>query len=259
MTGTDVAVSEVLEPGQRSLRELADEANREHALVLEAGASMLEHAIRAGAALNAAKERVADGEWVQWLADNFADRSPASANSYMRLSRYEHEVRASGVGGVRAAAQYLVAIGAPHNRLGRPRHPTWMREEAVRLREEGATLRKVASELGVSHQMVLAWTDPERVRRHAAMSRARTRERRAAESAAARALKEQERQQAIKRAVRKAGAAEQELYAMGERMQDVMGQAHREATDPEKRRHYALAGEHYRKMRDEIVRALGVS
>lgn len=46
---------------------------------------------------------------------------------------------------------------------------------------------------------------------------------------------------------------------MAERMQDVLGRAHSESTDPEGRRALSVAGEHYRKMRDEIVRALGVS
>lgn len=72
------------------------------------------------------------------------------------------------------------------------------------------------------------------------------------------ALNEKEQNQAIKRAVRKAGGAMAELYASTERMQDVLGQAHREATDSEARVALSLAGEHYRAMRDEIVRALGV-
>jgi len=46
---------------------------------------------------------------------------------------------------------------------------------------------------------------------------------------------------------------------MGESFQDVLGQAHREEDDREAREAWARAGEHYRKMRDEIVRALGVA
>jgi hypothetical protein len=63
----------------------------------------------------------------------------------------------------------------------------------------------------------------------------------------------------VRRAARKAGGALAEAYAVAERMQDTIAQAHREATDREAREALALAGEHHRKMRDQIVRALGVS
>jgi hypothetical protein len=64
---------------------------------------------------------------------------------------------------------------------------------------------------------------------------------------------------AVSQAARKAGGAKAELYAMGERFQDVLGQVHREATDPEERAALSLAGEYYRKMRDEIVRFFLIS
>lgn len=60
-----------------------------------------------------------------------------------------------------------------------------------------------------------------------------------------------------KRTVRKAGGAIAEAWAMSERMQDVLGQAHREAEDMDARRALSEAGTHYRRMRDEVVRALG--
>lgn len=93
--------------------------------------------------------------------------------------------------------------------------------------------------------------DKMRIRQaHAAKERARM---------ARQALADQRREQAIKQAVRKAGGAISDLYAMAERMQDVLAYAQREATDREAREALSLAGEHHRKMRDEIVRALGVS
>lgn len=48
------------------------------------------------------------------------------------------------------------------------------------------------------------------------------------------------------------------LYADSEKMQDLLGQAHREATDKAQREALANAGSHYRAMRDEIVKAMGV-
>lgn len=50
-----------------------------------------------------------------------------------------------------------------------------------------------------------------------------------------------------------------ELYANCERMQDVLAQARREATSMEARRALAGAEQHYREMRDDVVRALGVN
>lgn len=73
------------------------------------------------------------------------------------------------------------------------------------------------------------------------------------------ALQDQERQRAAKRAAWKARGAIKDLYAATEKMQDTLGQAHGEATDREAREALSLAGEHYRKMRDEIYRALAVS
>lgn len=63
----------------------------------------------------------------------------------------------------------------------------------------------------------------------------------------------------IRRALRTASKPLADAYAMAERMQDVLGQAHREATDRQAREHLARAGQHYRAMRDEIVHALGIT
>lgn len=53
------------------------------------------------------------------------------------------------------------------------------------------------------------------------------------------------------------GGAISEAYSMAERMQGILAQAHREATDSEARRALSVAESNYRAMRDEIVRALG--
>jgi hypothetical protein len=71
-------------------------------------------------------------------------------------------------------------------------------------------------------------------------------------------LRNQLKEQTISRAVRKAGAATQEAWSMAERFQDVIAQAQRETEDREARAALSRAGEHHRKMRDEIVKALGV-
>jgi ParB family chromosome partitioning protein len=67
------------------LPELAETANREHGLVLQAGGSMVEHAIRAGEALTAVKAQLQHGEWLAWLAENF-DGSERMAQRYMLVA-----------------------------------------------------------------------------------------------------------------------------------------------------------------------------
>lgn len=81
-----VAPDEVLAPSEASLLELANRANDEHALARQAGESMVEHAIRSGEALIAAKAQVAHGEWLPWLEANF-EASQQTASDYVRLAR----------------------------------------------------------------------------------------------------------------------------------------------------------------------------
>lgn len=95
------------------------------------------------------------------------------------------------------------------------------------------------------------WLRPESVKQYSTR-KARRR------SVELRAAREQAKAAEIKRAVRKAGAATAEAWAMAERFQDVIAQAQDETQDSEARAALSRAGEHYRKMRDEIVKALGV-
>lgn len=72
--------------------DLAATANLEHALARQAGESMLEHAMKAGAALREAKAQLVHGEWLPWLAANF-DGSEDTAENYMRLAGNSERVR----------------------------------------------------------------------------------------------------------------------------------------------------------------------
>jgi hypothetical protein len=62
----------------RSLDDIAHEANREHQLCDTAYATAVEHAVRAGALLIEAKERMPHGTWGTWLVANFAGSRHAS-------------------------------------------------------------------------------------------------------------------------------------------------------------------------------------
>ena len=67
------------------------------------------------------------------------------------------------------------------------------------------------------------------------------------------------RERSRRRVVRTAGAAEAEAYNMAERFQDVIAQAQHESPDPARRAALARAAETSRKLRDEIVVALGTA
>lgn len=252
----NVAVrGEVVEPGAQSLTELAEAANLAHGRVVASGTAMVYDAIRAGEALHRAEALAEPGQWMTWLRANF-DGSTGTAHLYMRLADYQDQIMRDGTMGIAEAKHLLTRSGFGRRRNGpKPTYPAWMRTEAIRLRNEGMSVAAAARHLGVSNPTIVKWTNPaEHERRVAKMQAARRRNR-----DAARALRERQREQELKRAVRKAGAALAEAYAVAERMQDVLAQAHRETDDSQARRHLSTAGTHYRQMRDEIVRALGVA
>jgi hypothetical protein len=79
------------QPGELSPPELADVANREHALAMQSLGSAVHHAIVAGQALIKAKKMQSHGDWLPWLAANF-DGSDSIANRYMRVARNQARV-----------------------------------------------------------------------------------------------------------------------------------------------------------------------
>jgi hypothetical protein len=68
-----------------STDSLAVLANQEHALALRAGGEMVQHALNAGAYLNAAKAQVEHGEWLPWVAAH-CDFGRQTATDYMNLA-----------------------------------------------------------------------------------------------------------------------------------------------------------------------------
>jgi transposase len=228
-----------------------------HQAVLRAGVDLITAAAQAGEALLELKQRTAAGTWRQWIEDNLPF-SYATAHLYMRCYKHQSVIRSQGWTRMTEIKDGLGALVAPEHenkgRNGRAR-PEWMKDLARDMYGEGATYTAIARELNVHMQTVKCWVDPafqaESRRKVAAINKRRIR--------AERLLREQERDRAIRQAVKKAGAAVQEAWAMAERMQDVLAQAQRETTDREAREALSKAGVHYRKMRDEIVKALGVT
>lgn len=249
---------EVLGVGEPTLTELATEANRRHELVVEALGSAVENAIAAGHALRRCRDIVALGEWYEWVDSNFC-ASPETARRYMRMAEHEQAVLNSGATSIRAAGRAIQGL-SPVQRVGvmvygALGYPPSLSEEACRLVSGGMSRKEVAEILGVNKKTVARWVDPSVAKRERAADAERRQRRRAAE----REQREQEQRKALLCSVREQGGAIAEVYAAAERMQDLLGNAHREAQTREARRALSEAGAHYRKMRDEIVRALGVS
>lgn len=235
-----------------TLRELADTVNREHRLVEESVAAVVEHAIKAGEALLAARDRMPLGEWGSWLYDNFTE-SVGYLYTYMRIAAHADLVRQSEVKSVNAALKLLKGNGVGDIRVHLLRE---RRNEAQEMYATGCySTRQLAELFGVSKSTALTWVSPEQSRKHRNRAKANSARRRAEK----RALQQRERAAVLRNAVKKAGVAHQEAYSLAERMQDVLAQAQRESMDTEAKQALSLAWGHWMKMRDEIVRALGVS
>jgi hypothetical protein len=230
-----------------SLEDLAARANHEHELCEAVSLAALNHAILAGEALTKARERVEPGEWQRWLAKNFAGHMDA-ARLYVRLATYREQFTPDM--SISEAKRLVTGMPVAVSKGSHSPYGTDVRETARTLVKQGVAVAEVARHVEVPEGTIRYWTDPNQKER---LRKSMERAQRARE-----ALRKQERDKQIRRAVRQAGAALSEAYAMAERMQDVLAQAEREATSVEGRAALQRAGEHHRRMRDEIVRALGV-
>jgi transposase len=257
-----MSVTEALEPDQlteagqvdeATLAELAASINADVAEVQAATNTALQRAFAAGNKLLEAKSRVPFGEWVDWCEANLTFH-PSMARTCMRLARCETAIRAQGIERLNHAVRHLPEVTGHDEHRGRPAPPEWLKGAARDMRAQGLSYRVIAEELGVSPATATRWADPKKEKRYREITAASGAKRKAA----ARALEREQREKAIKQAVRKSGAALSEAYAMAERMQDVIAQAHRESNDPEVREALSMAGTHHRRMRDQIVLALGV-
>jgi predicted transcriptional regulator len=171
------AVEVVCEP---TLGELAETYKREHGLTLEAGASMVTHAIHAGEALLAAKQQIPHGKWLKWLESNFGSGSMPQAYRYMRIAQYRDMTSsASEIG----EAIELTRGLPPATKV--TDHPEIVRVEARKLHAEGASYYEIGQVLGVDRSSVRMWVSPtayaEKKRQRSATKKQRVAERRALE------------------------------------------------------------------------------
>lgn len=232
-----------------TLDDLLEAVEREHTLVIQGLRGVIEHAVAAGSALLTIQARVPEGEWCRWVRETLPF-SETTANDYIRAAHFSEYLAEHGIRTLEDARTILRGKRRHEHRPGRLGMPD-VAEEARRLAADGVTTMEIARRLGVAKSSVYWWTRPD--------AREAYNRRRSEANEALRRQADRDKAAAVRRAVRKVGGARAEAYAMAERMQDVLGQAHREAEDSEARAALSLAGEHYRKMRDEIVRALGAA
>ena len=233
-----------------ALGELADRANREHALVEQALGGALQHALACGDALNEAREAVEYSGWMAWLEQNFTG-SRVLASQYMRLAA--HRVLVEGLPSITQGLERL--RGLPAVRRGGYRgHSDETKAEARVLDAEGVHRDEIATTFGVSRQTINQWCDPEVLARARASTRRWLAEQREEE----RQQKAAAAQRKAERAARKAGGALAESYSLVHRLDAPLAQARREATG-EARDALDAAVSAYYKLSDEVVRALGVS
>lgn len=212
----------VLAVDERSLENLAEVANREHRLALESGMAMVEHAIAAGEALLAAKEKVRGGNWTSWLAENFPGSRTVALN-YVRIAR-NRELLPDRVRNIQEALWLLSSSPATRHGTKTDELPDALTAHAQILHGEGLSYEEIASELGCSPSAVWRRLNPASYRRY------RERNNRIRKNAYS-ALRQAERDRYVRRANGKPGKA----YEMLRKVQEELARAIADAESPDVR------------------------
>lgn len=167
-------------PEVATLEDLARTIEAEHQATARAGRAMVEHAIKCGQALLAAKEQVPQGHWERWLLDTFPDRTTKTWRLYMRIAKHREQVRASGASNLNEAHRLLA--GEPARR-----GDAQMKARAIELRGKGMSYQAIATEVGASHHAVSTWCDPKLAEKRRARQNQQSKKARRAAGARARA------------------------------------------------------------------------
>lgn len=166
MTGTAVAIKgdpsglvTALEASSSDeLTQLGIIASREHELVEEALESAVEHAFRAGDALNRAFALVPKGEWTEWVTARFAG-GYSTATWYRRMATYKEVLIEHGITSQEAARSFLAEAALhlesnPVSNLPIVRISDGVRAEIRALAKEGMTPYAIARTVGVADATV---------------------------------------------------------------------------------------------------------
>lgn len=248
---TTAVSAEVLAPGQRTLGELADTANREHRAAQAAATTMLEHAINTGEALLAARQVCPSNEWERWLRDK-VDFSTGAARQYMRIAHLKHVLAQceEPVASITQAKRLLAGLPAT-NAGGNSPLPSQTRDAIKDLVGRGFSQHEIARQLGVARTSIRRVIDPDGEKARADASRKRREDRRRAEARLKRAS-------AVKQALVKEGEAFNEAYTLLGRLEQLLGRSREEAREREKKLAIGEIQALRNKLADMVVAYLGV-
>lgn len=152
---------------QRTLQELANEANREHDLAQGVLTTWVEHAARIGAILNQAREQVPRGQWHAFTRE-YLHFGESSCQIYSKVAQHIDFLRLNGATTMTATTQLLSQLpsrwrpGRPDGVKNKDFHPNRPAlDELKRLRSQGLSYGAIASKFGVSRNSVRRWIDPD--------------------------------------------------------------------------------------------------
>ncbi len=202
------------------LATLADQINEGHRRVVESAETTLALAIEVGHFLLAAYELAPDGPWGQWVEHNCVF-SYNTARHYQRIAHYEQALTGDEPS-VYAAMTTLRGLPYIHAHTPANAHPPELKAKARAMLKEGQTVTRVAEELGLGASTVQNWRLTDQERRDELL---RSYHR---QQAARKALKEQERREAVMAA---AGPSIAELYSRVRLALEVVDAAILEPTD----------------------------
>jgi predicted transcriptional regulator len=234
----------------RTPAELADVANQEYEASYAAASTALEHALRSGEALLAARDKVPTGGWLSWLSENFTG-AQATAQQFMRLAYHRDAIQP----GLTVKHAYRSIAGLPASdgaaRRGRKGLPDdGILKDAARMRREGMTYEAIGEVFGVSDSAVQMWLNPSRRDKARAKKRRDYQQRRAAQAEIARRRRDA--------AVKRIGGGTAEVYSFL-RKASQQAEALRIGNEgSELSGALRKAINHLYAAEDEIVRALGV-
>lgn len=243
------AVAELVETP--TLEELGVSITNGHSEVLSNGENLIGFAIAVGEDLLAAEPMVHAGEWLAWLSAN-TPLTPPQARDYRRLARHR-DVLASATG-IRHGLRLISGVSDGRQRPGVAARAE-RDAEIHRLSREGKSRAEIAEIVGLTRITITEILDPVNRAKRKAATAERNRIRRAEQKA----LRQQEQQAALKKALVKEGQAFNEVWTMLLRMDDLLGQARGETEDREKREAIRQMHDLRDKMRDMAFQYLGIS
>lgn len=271
-TALVVLDQEVLEPGERTLEELAALAVREHSCVHESLSAAVSHAVACGEAILEAYRRIDEAntlKWEDWASENLPFGQHQASN-YMRLAFYKDRLPAeifapfrhsaslhNPAGGARMpsvnrALHYVRGLPPIFDSTRKARLPNEVRSEVKRLARQGLTQRDIANMMGISNAAVHRISNPSAHKRYLKQSS----ERRRLLAAAKRALREQEKRNIRDREAREVGGALAETYALVRKASQKADHALMQAANADARAALKEAANRLFQAEDAIAKAL---